>query len=154
MLIKEQFNTILNTQLSTEGTSETKGGYVTLVGTSRKETNLNIDVSEDDCVESDDKSSKPVTPRLVQCNHCEEQFATKQSKFNHVKTIHEGVIFPCNQCNYKTNLKPNLTKHIQSVHNSTKFPCTHCNFQSANKYSLRYHIKTQHEGRRFNCPLL
>ena len=118
---------------------------------------IKTDVDDDDCV-------KFVTPHQVKedekiypmkrysCPECEFKTTNKQSFHRHVKSIHEGEVFPCKICEYKAKDKSYLIKHMQHVHDEKKNKCPKCDLVT-NKINMKRHMKLVHEGVRqiFSC---
>ena len=64
----------------------------------------------------------------------------------HVRSVHEGVVYPCEKCQYYSTRKYNLNIHIQSKHDGYMFSCEHCEFSAQMKGELKDHINTAHKG--------
>ena len=70
---------------------------------------------------------------------------------NHIKSVHEGVIYHCNQWEYICNYKSNLTWHIRIAHEIVTYNCDQCEHNYTDKYSLIRHYQSIHEGVRYDC---
>ena len=80
---------------------------------------------------------------------CGKAFVRKGCVQKHIKSVHEGQMFPCMQCEYKTAWKGDLQKHIKSVHEGQKFPCPQCEYKATWKGNLKTHIKSVHKSQKF-----
>ncbi|VDP62120.1 unnamed protein product [Schistosoma curassoni] len=50
------------------------------------------------------------------CNHCDRKFKTNSDLNEHVKVIHEGIVYRCDQCDRRFSSKSNLREHLKRVH--------------------------------------
>ena len=60
--------------------------------------------------------------------------------------LHEEIKYKCKHCNNNFNSKGSLLNHIKSVHSGIKYHCTHCNYGANQKGSLKRHQNVVHEG--------
>ena len=88
-----------------------------------------------------DKLEKP-----VQCEICDEIFATRQVLKTHVKTVHDvRTMYVCELCDMKFKQVYNLQAHTKNAHGlANHFECKTCGKHFARKGNLSIHVKTVH----------
>ena len=69
----------------------------------------------------------------------------------HIKSVHDGEIYPCTQCDYKAKQNRCLQTHLKSVHKGQAFQCNQCEYKATQKTNLKNHKKSVHEGQTFPC---
>ena len=87
------------------------------------------------------------------CNQCEKSYRGKQELKRHIKSAHDGVVYPCDQCEYEAKLKFHLKIHIQSVHDGARYPCNQCGITFSHQSGLNTHQKSVHEGILYPCDV-
>ena len=92
------------------------------------------------------KKSKHNEGTLVQCTHCEKEFATTTRKQRaalkqHLKRHFENE-FICNYCGMTMTRKESLQDHVKSKHKEgTKVQCTHCEKVFPTTRARKQHLK-------------
>ena len=91
------------------------------------------------------------------CDECDFKTTRKERlklRLNdHIRRVHEGVVYPCHLCSHIATYKQNLTEHLKIKHFGgrnkprPKIKCEEegCSFE-ATKHELNLHIKIKHEG--------
>ena len=61
---------------------------------------------------------KHENPKPFECSFpgCDKKFASKQTKDDHIKSIHEGYVYKCPICPHIEQYRSNFTRHIRKVH--------------------------------------
>ena len=80
------------------------------------------------------------------CAECDFVAKRLNNLSKHVRSVHEGVVYPCEKCQYYSTRKYNLNIHIHSKHDGFMFSCEHCEFSAQMKGELKDHINTAHKG--------
>ena len=92
---------------------------------------------------------------LVFCNHCEYSARRNDDLKRHLRSVHEGIIYPCEQCSYVSKEKTNLKEHLRIVHEGIVYPCEQCSYVSKWRADLKIHVMSKHEGIvRFKCEFM
>ena len=92
------------------------------------------------------RHKQKIHERILQCEKCEFQAATKSKLIHHRKT-HERKWFSCILCDFKSTLEISLNVHHKRVHKG--YTCDICKNKFTNLTSLRKHQSKNHE--QINC---
>ena len=85
---------------------------------------------------------------LLFCNQCEYSARRNEDLKNHMKSVHEGIVFPCDQCSYVSKRSKDLRIHVMSKHTTKFFSCKEedCSYETYSRNLLEKHIEAEHEG--------
>ena len=86
-----------------------------------------------------------------QCEQCNYTASYSHVLQQHIKSIHEGVIYSCDQCDHKATTLSNLGRHIRAAHDGVEYSCEKCNFKSSRSGRVQEHIKAVHGGVKYSC---
>ena len=61
---------------------------------------------------------KHENPKPIECTFsgCDKKFSRKETRDDHIKTIHERCTYKCPACNYKQKYRVDVAKHINKLH--------------------------------------
>ena len=107
-------------------------------------------VEEDTELQTNTSENRKTDGRFY-CGKCESSYTYKPDLIKHIKSKHEGAIFPCNQCDQQYTVQKYLAIHFRSKHEGVKYDCNQCDQQFSLRSNLAKHIKTQHEGVKYDC---
>jgi len=62
------------------------------------------------------KKAKHSDCNPFECPNCRKTFSDRSNLQRHIKSQHEGVVYPCNVCDYKAKQTTQLKAHIKSKH--------------------------------------
>ena len=98
----------------------------------------NIDKEEDETViKCEPILTNTIVPNVV---HMPDKIPKKKKSLQGFKLKE----FTCKECGKTCSEKSNLTKHIRSQHEGIVYPCPYCNHKSTQPSHLKGHIKAKH----------
>ena len=91
------------------------------------ETAGDIDLRRTDIVVQDENGYKsktkrkhqkktPDSPTNLHCSECGKTSSDKSNLSKHIKSQHQGIVYPCNVCDYKAKQTTHLKGHMKSKH--------------------------------------
>ena len=96
------------------------------------------------------KKIKKGTKKIIKCKECGQEFSNQTAKFNHVRTVHRGLLtYVCEVCEESFKSWHQKRAHSVSVHEYGKFWCPEedCNTKLDLVPKLLNHLKENHPQR-------
>ncbi|XP_077287562.1 uncharacterized protein LOC143912191 [Arctopsyche grandis] len=134
------------------------------------QTDVNITISEDDCIKVKDvcnirvnrrgyiyvtKSQEHVEERndgVFTCLLCNKNFKYRHKAELHVRSDHiQEKPFKCNECTKTFAASHYLRRHISGVHEKKKFICEKCQRAFSRRYELTTHEKSHNNQPHISC---
>ena len=80
------------------------------------------------------------------CDHCDKMYTDRRALVNHIKSVHEKIIFKCPEleCDFQTHAKVNLYRHRKLCHDQDLYQCEDCEYRTAMKGDFNRHRNQVH----------
>ena len=139
---------------------------------------VGLDSEETEDTENNESSNNTEIQVILNCDHCESQFAGEGNLKKHIHSKHEGMKFANNQsehdnkqhnnegikyicfeCKYVTKRhqfcsERRFKAHIQSKHGGKyQHSCNQCDKKYGTLSHLKEHVKAKHSNDRYDCNI-